>query len=108
MASTASVWARPGCEADTVFVTVRAPVRPLTGGSVRALMARACRRAGLPRYGPHRLRHTLATDLLRAGAPLTEVGQVLRHRSQLSTTVYAKVDPDTLRTLARPWPGTSR
>lgn len=102
------VGARPGCEADTVFLTVRTPIRPLTGGSVRALMARACRRAGLPRYGPYRLRHTLATDLLRAGAPLSEVGQVLRHRSQLSTAVYAKVDPDTLRTLARPWPGTSR
>jgi integrase/recombinase XerD len=97
--------ARPRCEADTVFVTVRAPIRPLTGGSVRAIMARACARAGLPRIGPHRLRHTLATDLLHAGASLAEVGQVLRHRSELSTAVYAKVDLDALRTLARPWPG---
>ena len=100
--------ARPRCEAATVFLTVRAPIRSLTGGSVRAIMARACRRAGLPRIGPHRLRHTLATDLLHAGAPLAEVGQVLRHRSELSTAVYAKVDLDALRTLARPWPGSSR
>jgi integrase/recombinase XerD len=100
--------ARPRCEADTVFVTVRAPIRPLTAASIRAIMARACRRAGLPRLGPHRLRHTLATDLLRAGAPLAEVGQVLRHRSELSTAIYAKVDLDALRTLARPWPGSCR
>lgn len=99
---------RPRCEADTVFVTVRAPIRPLSGGTVRAIMARACRRAGLCRLGPHRLRHTLATDLLHAGASLAEVGQVLRHRSELSTAVYAKVDLDALRTLARPWPGSGR
>jgi integrase len=67
-------------------------------------MGRTCGRAGLPRLGAHRLRHTLASDLLRAGAPLAEVGQVLRHRSALSTATYAKVDHDTLRTLARPWP----
>jgi site-specific recombinase XerD len=58
--------------------------------------------------GAHRLRHTLATDLLRAGAPLAEIGQVLRHRSQLSTTIYAKVDHATLRAVARPWPGGAR
>ena len=100
--------ARPRCECSTLFVTVRAPVRPLTAGAVRAIVARACRRAGLPRLGAHRLRHTLATDLLRAGAPLAEIGQVLRHRSELSTAIYAKVDLDTLRTLARPWPGSQR
>jgi integrase len=87
-----------------LFVTARAPFRPLTPGAVRAIMGRACSRAGLPRAGAHRLRHTLASDLLRAGAPLAEIGQVLRHRSQLSTTIYAKVDQATLRTLARPWP----
>lgn len=100
--------ARPRCEAGTVFVTVRVPIRPLTSGSVRAIFGRACRRAGLPRLGPHRLRHTLATDLLRAGASLDEVGQVLRHRSELSTAIYAKVDLDALRTLTRPWPGSGR
>lgn len=100
--------ARPSCDCATVFVTARAPHRPLTAGTVRAVMGRACQRAGIPRVGAHRLRHSLATDLLRAGAPLTEIGQVLRHRSQLSTSVYAKVDHDTLRTLARPWPGSTQ
>jgi integrase/recombinase XerD len=99
---------RPGCDCAALFVTARAPFRPLTPGAVRAIMGRACARAGLPRAGAHRLRHTLASDLLRAGAPLAEIGQVLRHRSQLSTTIYAKVDHATLRTLARPWPGSAR
>jgi integrase/recombinase XerD len=52
----------------------------------------------------HRLRHTAATELLRAGAPLVEIGQLLRHRSQQTTAIYAKVDRDRLRELARPWP----
>lgn len=97
--------ARPSCSCPTLFVTARAPVAPLTPAAVRAIMGRACARAGLPRLGAHRLRHTLACDLLRAGSPLAEVGQVLRHRSQLSTATYAKVDHETLRGLARPWPG---
>ena len=100
--------ARATCECATLFVTVRAPYQPLTATAVRAIMGRACQRAGLPRLGAHRLRHSLATDLLRAGAPLAEVGQVLRHRSQLSTATYAKVDHETLRTLAQPWPGSGR
>ena len=96
---------RPSCSCQMVFVTARAPFRSLTPGAVRAIMGRACRHAGLPRLGAHRLRHTLATGMLAAGAPLAEIGQVLRHRSELSTAVYAKVDFETLRTLARPWPG---
>ena len=52
----------------------------------------------------HRLRHTAATELLRQGAPLTEIGELLRHRSVLSTAIYAKVDYDRLVDLARPWP----
>ncbi|MBM0240212.1 tyrosine-type recombinase/integrase [Micromonospora sp. ATA32] len=99
---------RPSCPCPTVFVTARAPYQPLTGSSVRAIMGRACQQAGLPRFGAHRLRHSLATDMLRAGAALAEVGQVLRHPSQLSTAIYAKVDHETLRTLARPWPGGAR
>ncbi len=95
---------RPRCDAATVFCTVRAPYRPLSPAAVRAIMAHACQRAGLARVGAHRLRHFLATDMLRAGAPLAEVGQVLRHRSQLATAIYAKVDQNVLRTLARPWP----
>jgi len=72
---------------------------------VRVIMARACERAGMERRGAHRLRHSLATEMLRAGASLPEVGQVLRHRSMLSTSIYAKVDQDALRPLARQWPG---
>ncbi|WP_020496910.1 tyrosine-type recombinase/integrase [Sciscionella marina] len=78
--------------------------RPLNGSAVRAIMGRACAHADLPRVGAHRLRHSLASDMLRAGASLQEVGQVLRHRSHLSTTIYAKVDENALRPLARPWP----
>ena len=87
-----------------MFCTVRAPCRPLTPAAIRQVMGWACRRAGLPRVGAHRLRHTLATDMLRAGASLPEVGQVLRHRSDLSTAIYAKVDENALCPLARPWP----
>jgi site-specific recombinase XerD len=96
---------RPQCESRSVFVTVRRPYRPLTPESVRAVMGRACERAGLDRRGTHRFRHALATEMLRAGASLPEVGQVLRHRSMLSTSIYAKVDQSALRPLARQWPG---
>ena len=61
-------------------------------------------RAGLGPISAHRLRHTAATAMLRAGAPLAQVGQVLRHRRALTTETYAKVDRDALRALARPWP----
>ncbi|MBT2514118.1 tyrosine-type recombinase/integrase [Arthrobacter sp. ISL-30] len=97
--------ARPtgtGCTA--LFLTGRGPYRQLSAGAVRQVMHRACVRAGIGNAGAHRLRHTLGTDLLRAGASLPDIGQVLRHRSQLATTVYAKVDLERLRPLARPWP----
>jgi site-specific recombinase XerD len=96
---------RARCGSPAVFVTVRAPYRQLSPEAVRAIMGRACDRAGLARRGAHRLRHSLATEMLRAGASLPEVGQVLRHRSQLATSVYAKVDENALRVLARSWPG---
>ena len=99
---------RPRCESRAVFVTIRRPYRQLTPEAVRSVMGRACERAGLERRGSHRFRHALATEMLRAGASLPEVGQVLRHRSLLSTSVYAKVDQDSLRPLARPWPGAGR
>jgi integrase len=95
---------RPRCSATAVFLTARARYQALTGACIRAIMGRACERAGLPRLGAHRLRRTLVTTILRAGAPLLEVGQVLRHRSQLRTTVYAKVDHEGLRSLAQAWP----
>jgi integrase/recombinase XerD len=64
----------------------------------------AAKRAGLGKMHAHRLRHTAATTMLHAGSPLAEVGRVLRHRSPLTTAIYAKVDRDALAVLARPWP----
>jgi integrase/recombinase XerD len=95
---------RPSCSCRAVFVTARAPYQTMSTACVREIMARSCRRAGLPRIAAHRLRHTLATRMLRGGAGLAEVGQVLRHRTELATAIYAKVDHEALRTLARPWP----
>jgi len=80
---------RPRCEATTVFTTVRAPHRRLTSGGVSHIVRAACGRAGLPELHAHRLRHTAATEMLRGGASLPEVGQVLRHASILSTAIYA-------------------
>lgn len=96
---------RPCCECATVFTRVRAPHRKLTIGGVSQIVRAASVRAGLPAVHAHRLRHSAATEMLRAGAPLGEVGQVLRHASVLSSAIYAKVDRDRLRTLALPWPG---
>jgi site-specific recombinase XerD len=92
-------------EGRSVFVRVKAPHRALTPAGVTQVVISAGRRAGLGDVRAHRLRHTAATELLRAGAPLVEIGQLLRHRSQQTTAIYAKVDRDRLRTLARPWPG---
>jgi site-specific recombinase XerD len=61
-----------------------------------------------PTKGAHQFRHGLATQMLRAGASLSEIGEILRHRSPDTTTIYAKVDLDALRTLALPWPGGAR
>lgn len=89
----------------TVFVRSHAPHSALDCGGVTCVVARAARRAGLGLIHAHRLRHTAATAMLRAGASLPEIGQVLRHRHLISTAIYAKVDREALRTIARPWPG---
>ena len=68
------------------------------------MVAAAAERAELGTVRAHRLRHTAATELLRAGASLPEVGQVLRHRRLLSTAIYAKVDLPSLSGVALPWP----
>jgi len=97
---------RPGrAEGRAVFVRVKAPHRPLTPSGVTNVVIAAGRRAGLGDVTAHRLRHSVATELLRAGAPLEEIGQLLRHRRPLTTAIYAKVDREALRSLARPWPG---
>ena len=89
----------------TVFVRLIAPLVPLGHGGVTSIVATAARRAGLGLIHAHRLRHFAATQLLRAGAPLSEIQQFLRHDRLQTTAIYAKVDYDALRTIARPWPG---
>ncbi|MBE7420470.1 MAG: tyrosine-type recombinase/integrase [Burkholderiaceae bacterium] len=92
-------------QSRTVFVRVRAPHRALSSGGVTQAVAAAAARAGLERVSAHRLRHTVATEMVRAGVPLPAVAQVLRHRRLMTTAIYAKVDRERLRLLARPWPG---
>ena len=87
-----------------VFLSARAPVGALSSAAVTAVVRYACDRAGIERVGAHRLRHTLATELLRAGASLAQIAPILRHASLSTTAIYAKVDREQLRTLARPWP----
>jgi site-specific recombinase XerD len=88
----------------SVFVRVKAPHRGLSSGGVTQAVAAAGRRAGLGTVRAHRLRHSAATSMLAAGASLAEIGQVLRHARPLTTAIYAKVDIQALRALARPWP----
>jgi site-specific recombinase XerD len=96
---------RPTTALDrSLIVRVRAPHHGLTTGGITQIVVAAADRAGLGPIYAHRLRHTAATQMLRAGASLEEVGQVLRHRQLLTTAIYAKVDRDALRALARPWP----
>lgn len=92
----------------TVFIRHFAPHRALGASRVSTIVADAARRAGLGRVHAHRLRHTAATELLRAGASLPEIGQLLRHRRAETTAIYAKVDRDSLRLIARPWPEGAR
>ena len=67
---------------------------------------RAMRRAGVdaPRHGAHLLRHTAATEMLRQGVSLYDIGSVLRHRSLDMTAYHAKVDVGLLQQVAQPWP----
>jgi integrase/recombinase XerD len=96
--------ARPRTDRREVFLKVTAPRVGLQRGGVSLIVRRACVRAGLPPCGSHRLRHSLACNMVRVGVPLHEIGQVLRHRDAASTSIYARVDVDQLRTVARPWP----
>jgi integrase/recombinase XerD len=99
---------RPGCSCRQVFTTLLAPLGPLSRKAVSAIVKRTARRAGVTAVTAHRLRHGAATGLLRAGASLPEVGQVLRHASMLNTARYARVDHAALSAVARPWPGAAR
>jgi integrase/recombinase XerD len=97
---------RPASDSRRVFLRHYAPIGGFETGSgaIRDVLARACERANLPYVSPHRLRHSLASQMLRRGGSLTEIGQVLRHRGAATTVVYAKVDLVGLRMLAQPWP----
>ena len=97
---------RPRSLTRRVFIRMRAPRRGFIGpAAVCSIVARAIARAGLrpPMKGAHIFRHSLATGMLRRGASMAEIGQILRHRVPATTEIYAKVDFDGLRALARPW-----
>jgi len=95
---------RPRCGCRELFLRVTAPRQGLNRSTIGWVVRAACDRAGLARVGAHRLRHTAATGMLRQGASLGEIGQVLRHREQKTTALYAKVDRIALGGLVRPWP----
>jgi integrase len=95
---------RPTSDRREVFLRARAPLGPIAPGTVSSTVRRACRRAGIAEVGAHRLRHTVACEMVAAGVPLVQIAQVLRHHSLQSTAVYARVDVEQLRLLAAPWP----
>jgi site-specific recombinase XerD len=99
---------RPTSQSRKIFLRGVAPVMPFKRpGSIGTVVTHALRRARInsARKGSHQFRHTLATEMLRRGASLAEIGELLRHRNVQTTTIYAKVDLTALRTLAVPWPG---
>jgi site-specific recombinase XerD len=99
---------RPACTTRRVFIRMKAPLQGLAGPvAICCIVRSALRRAGLdPEFkGAHLLRHSLATNLLRRGASLGEIGQLLRHRQPTTTQIYAKVNIAALRGIALPWPG---
>jgi site-specific recombinase XerC len=100
---------RPASPSRSVFLRAVAPAGALSRNGVVFIPRTASRRAGLAvEVGAHRLRHTAATRMLRGGASLREVGQVLRHHGEQVTSVYARLDLATLTPVARAWPGAGR
>ena len=99
---------RPASSHRQVFLKVTAPYGPLTSPAIADVVALACDRAGMARFGPHRLRHLVATETLRAGASLLEVAQLLRHANVSTSAIYALPDPAAVAALARPWPEVTR
>ncbi len=101
-------YGRPRCTSRRVFLRARAPFRGfLTQCAVGSIVRHALLRAGIeaPTTGAHQFRHGLATQMLRQGASLAQIGELLGHKSPETTKIYTKVDLDALRTLALPWPG---
>jgi site-specific recombinase XerD len=98
---------RPAGDSRRVFLCSRAPHRGFSHpSSISTIVARSLARAGLapPTRGAHLLRHSLAIAMVRRGASLAEIGQVLRHRSPNTTEIYARLDFGSLRDVALPWP----
>ena len=99
---------RPPCSSRRVFIRLKAPLQGFANSiAISTIVARALNKAGVESLctGAHLFRHTLATQMLRQGASLEEISQLLRHQSFNTTTIYAKVDLTALRPLAQPWPG---
>jgi len=98
---------RPPCSCRRVFIRLLAPQEGLTSSTIGSVVERALARAQIcaPHKGAHLLRHSLATRMLRGGASLTQIGQILRHQRTDTTEIYARVDQNALRALAQPWPG---
>jgi len=88
-----------------LFLHARAPYGPVTSSAVGHAVKRACLRAGLEPASAHQLRHAAATAMRRAGAPLSEISQLLRHQHEGTTSRYGTIDPDELGPVAAPWPG---
>jgi integrase/recombinase XerD len=102
---------RPPSASRRVFLRAKAPVRGFRGASgVGSIVRHSIKRAGVnaPTFGAHQFRHGLATEMLRQGASLADIGEVLGHRHPQTTKIYTKVDVKALRTLALPWPGDAR
>jgi len=103
---------RPTSQDRHLFLRSLAPIRGLLEGSdgIGSIVRYALNRAKVeaPHRGSHQFRHALAVHMLQVGASLPEIGQVLRHRSPQSTSIYAKVDLTALRALAMTWPGGAR
>jgi integrase/recombinase XerD len=98
---------RPSCGSRALFLRALAPIRGLGAQqTIATIIGAALKRAGIDTHhrGAHQFRHALATDMLRHGAILTEIGSVLRHRHAKMTGIYAKVDFTALRPLSQPWP----
>jgi site-specific recombinase XerD len=91
-------------EGEEVFWTVIDPVQPLTANGVCGTIRQTCIRAGVEKFGPHRLRHTFATGMLASGATLQGVQGLLRHAHLSTTALYTKVDTNRLARLAPQWP----
>lgn len=99
---------RPRSACRRVFLRDKAPIRGFDGPSgFGCVIRRRLLRAGInaPTTGAHQFRHGLASEMLRGGASLGEIGEVLGHRHVETTAIYAKVDLNALRTLAVAWPG---